>query len=152
MKRLLSIVFPLLLTLSTTLLADQPLLFLSTQFVPVDEARKMREEVLGGYSGTVNFQPFDERNTFMVLAKPGGKQRPALLGALHGDMKSLAQQGLLAPLQNRPSDIRLIDSYLKLGRFNSGNQYYLPWIQATYIMAANRRALKYLPRGLISTA
>jgi multiple sugar transport system substrate-binding protein len=29
----------------------------------------------------------------------------------------------------------------------SNQQYYIPWMQATYIMAANKKALQYLPQG-----
>jgi multiple sugar transport system substrate-binding protein len=36
---------------------------------------------------------------------------------------------------------------LELGKLGTGEQKYLPWMQATYVMAANKQALQYLPEG-----
>ena len=51
--------------------------------------------------------------------------------------------GILARLGDR----RFFSDLVKLGTFGGRNQHYIPWMQATYIMVANRRALKYLPNG-----
>ncbi len=36
---------------------------------------------------------------------------------------------------------------MDLGKFGTAEQKYLPWMQATYVMAANKKALQYLPDG-----
>ena len=36
---------------------------------------------------------------------------------------------------------------MALGRYGTQHQYYIPWMQATYFMAANKKALPYLPAG-----
>ena len=36
---------------------------------------------------------------------------------------------------------------MKLGRLGTNKQLYIPWMQATYIMVANKQALQYLPKG-----
>ncbi|MES9873000.1 MAG: ABC transporter substrate-binding protein [Candidatus Sedimenticola sp. 6PFRAG7] len=148
MKSLLRSASFLLLILAPLLaVAGDSLLFFSTQFAPVDEARRVREEVLSGFGGSVDFQPFEERETFFALVKSEGKRKPGLIGGLHGDLVSLSREGLLQPMDDLAQGDAMVDSYVELGRLGSANQYYIPWIQATYIMAANRRALEYLPSG-----
>jgi multiple sugar transport system substrate-binding protein len=39
------------------------------------------------------------------------------------------------------------DPLLKLGKFGTAHQLYIPWMQASYIMVANKAALPYLPHG-----
>jgi multiple sugar transport system substrate-binding protein len=36
---------------------------------------------------------------------------------------------------------------MALGKFGTGRQLFIPWMQATYIMVANKKALPYLPAG-----
>ena len=38
-------------------------------------------------------------------------------------------------------------AFLELGKLGTGEQKYLPWMQANYVMAANKQALEYLPEG-----
>ncbi|MET0086949.1 MAG: ABC transporter substrate-binding protein [Sedimenticola sp.] len=146
MKRLLRYVsFSILLSFSGMLAAGDILLFFSTQFAPVEEARRVREEVLSGYGRPVDFQPFEERETFFSLVK--GSSKAGLLGGLHGDMVSLAKENQLQPVDDLADGLGMVDAYVELGKLGTSHQYYIPWIQATYIMAANRRALEYLPQG-----
>ncbi|MET0013941.1 MAG: ABC transporter substrate-binding protein [Sedimenticola sp.] len=146
MKRLLRYVsFSLLLLFSGLVVAGDILLFFSTQFAPVEEARRVREEVLSGYGRPVDFQPFEERETFFSLVK--GSSKAGLLGGLHGDMVSLAKENQLQPVDDLADGLGMVDAYVELGKLGTSHQYYIPWIQATYIMAANRRALEYLPQG-----
>ncbi len=131
---------------------DSPLHFLSTQFAPLHESDIMRHEILKDYPGKVDFQPYDERAVFMQLALGGGTGEhfaPELLGGLHGDLLSLYHEGGLAPLDIEALQLQqpVIPEFMGLGKFAQDGQYYLPWMQATYIMAANRKALRYLPKG-----
>src|SRR5690606_36448656 len=45
------------------------------------------------------------------------------------------------------SGISVSSAFLDLGPLGTGGQKYLPWMQANYVMAANRQALDYLPEG-----
>ena len=79
--------------------------------------------------------------------RPSCKLAPAtiaVLGALHGDFAALPDS--LVDL----SDIGAADvlpSLMELGTLGTGEQKYMPWMQATYLMAANIKALEHLPEG-----
>jgi multiple sugar transport system substrate-binding protein len=130
----------------------QPLVFLSTQFTPVEEAQRMRTVILKDFSGSVEYLPqANAPYTDRVLAEfKAGKVNTGLLGGLHGDYPPLQAAGaldnvddVLASLKNR----KFPKEYLQLGKLGTNNQVYIPWMQATYIMVANKQALRYLPNG-----
>jgi multiple sugar transport system substrate-binding protein len=50
-------------------------------------------------------------------------------------------------LLNKLADRQFPAVYVKLGKYGTDKQYFIPWAQATYIMAANKKALQYLPQG-----
>ncbi len=129
---------------------DGSLLFLSTQLTPIHEADTMRRVILKEFPGNVDFQPYDNPTVFrkLALAKGDGKLKPDLLGVLHGDLRHLYLEGGLTPVD--ATDLfrkrSFIPDFVELGKLGSDRQLYIPWMQATYIMAANRKALHYLPR------
>lgn len=129
----------------------EPLFFLSTQMTPIQEADTMRRVILKDFPGKVDFQPYDTPSVFekLALAKGESKIKPDLLGVLHGDMRHLKQKGGLSPIDASSllSKRHFIPDFVKLGKLESEQQFYIPWMQATYIMAANRKALPYLPKG-----
>lgn len=56
--------------------------------------------------------------------------------------------GALDPLDDflpRLAERRFPQAFLNLAKLGTGNTYYVPWMQATYIMVAHREALRYLP-------
>jgi multiple sugar transport system substrate-binding protein len=134
--------------------SDQPdnpgLVFLSTQLRPVEEAEKMRERILAGYDGTVRFigsdsAPFIDRVRAEALA---GKGTVAVVAAQHGDLASLAAEGLLLDLGDLADDLadRKFDpDLLQLTRLGHGRASYIPWAQSTYLMAARKEAVDMLP-------
>jgi multiple sugar transport system substrate-binding protein len=121
-------------------------LFWSTQAKPVEESQKMREQVMAGFPGGVDFQPSDEGPwlTRLQAEVQAGSGTIAVLGALHGDLSSLGADLV---------DLSAIDSssvgpaMLDLGKLGTGEQKYIPWMQATYLMVANKKALEFLPAG-----
>ncbi len=127
----------------------QQLLFWSTQANPVEEAQAMRDKVLSGFDGKVDFQPQQE-GPFMTRIEAelaAGKGQIDVIGALHGSFSSFPK-GLsdLSPvLAGLPAPASA--AYVALGKLGTGEQKYVPWMQATYIMAANKQALQYLPAG-----
>jgi len=125
--------------------AAEPL-FWSTQAQPIEETQAMREQVLAGFPGGVSFQPADGGPwlTRIQAELQAGSGTIAVLGALHGDFTLLAD-GL--------ADLSAVDvgavapGFVELGKLGTGEQKYIPWMQASFVMAANRQALEYLPEG-----
>lgn len=123
----------------------QPL-FWSTQAKPVEESQKMREQVLAGFPGGVDYQASDEGPwiTRFQAEVQAGRGTIAVLGGLHGD---------LSGHEDKLVDLSGVDAsavgpaMLELGRFGTSEQKYIPWMQATYLMVANKKALEYLPAG-----
>lgn len=126
--------------------------FLSTQLNPVEEAWKMRNAILKDFPGTVDFRPND--NAYLLeLIDSELKKNPSasvLVGALHGDLKSLYERGALQPLNGHYQQLNARDisqDLMQLSRFNGRDTFYIPWMQASFVMAANKKALPYLPKG-----
>jgi len=127
----------------------QELLFWSTQANPVEEAQAMRDQVLSGFDGTVDFQPQQE-GPFMTRIEAeleAGSGQIDVIGALHGSFASIPDG--LADLSSIVGGLSSPASpaYVELGKLGTAEQKYVPWMQATFIMAANKQALEYLPEG-----
>jgi len=126
--------------------------FLSTQLNPVEEAGRMRTAILKDFRGEVDFRPNDNGYLFSQIGvirerSPG---ESILVGALHGDLVTLYEKGLLRPLRDVYSGLEyreFYESLVDLGRLDGRDAYYVPWMQASFVMVANRKALKYLPKG-----
>jgi len=126
--------------------------FLSTQMNPVEEAGKMRKVILKDFPGRVDFRPNDSSYTLeqideLLKADPSG---PLLVGANHGDLVSLYERGKLRSLDTLIwflSGREFPASFVDLCKLDGESVFYVPWMQATYVMAADKRALKYLPEG-----
>lgn len=108
--------------------------FLSTQLNPVEEAWKMRNAILKDFPGTVDFRPND--NAYLLeLIDSELKKNPAssvLVGALHGDLKSLYERGALQPLNGHYQQLNERDisqDLMQLSRFNGRDTFYIPWMR-----------------------
>ena len=126
----------------------QSLLFWSTQANPVEEAQAMRDEVLAGFEGEVDYQSSDPGPflTRIQAELQAGQGTIAVVGTLHGDFAALPDDFVdLAPLGLEADAV--LPPLMELGRLGTAEQKYVPWMQATYIMAANKQALEYLPEG-----
>ncbi len=129
------------------------LVFLSTQLNTVDQAEKMRKMILANFKGKVDFLPDDYGpiNDRIRAETMANKVTTSIFGGLHGDMVPLGQAGLLqdlTPILNRLKDRGFPQSFLDLARLGTPDKiYYIPWMQANYIMSANKKALQYLPMG-----
>jgi len=126
--------------------AAEPL-FWSTQAKPVEEGQAMRDTVLNGFPGGVDYQASDQGPwmTRIEAELQAGKGSVEVLGALHGELSAVSDD--LVDLSGVTDTKAISASMLDLGKFGTGEQKYLPWMQATYVMAANRQALQYLPAG-----
>jgi len=132
---------------------DGSVVFLSTQLTPIEEAEAMRNTILAGFDRSVEFIPEDP-GPFVdrVMAEAqAGSGSVGVIGGLHGDFAAFVQEGLLADLTDLAEELAdrgLIQDYVELGRYGTDSVYYIPWMQASYIMCAHRDALEYLPEGL----
>jgi multiple sugar transport system substrate-binding protein len=131
--------------------AAQDVLFLSTQLRPVEEATKMRQAILKG-AGPVTFV-VEEPPQFTVRMQAeteAGKRTVSLVGALHGEIGPLVPMGALQPIDDVAAKLAgrgIPASLMQLGKLGTPNQQYIPWMQATYVMAAHKSALAHLPAG-----
>mgnify|MGYP006368125383 FL=1 len=138
--------------LASSLGLAQGVVFLSTQLRPIEEAQKMRQVILKGFPGQVQFVPaaYPVWLNRVLAEAQTGRGTVGVLGGLHGDFPPLVSRGLLEPLDGlyaRLQDRGFPQAFVELGRMGTPNQQYLPWMQATYVMVARKEALKYLPPG-----
>lgn len=127
--------------------------FYSTQFTPVNEAQAYRTKILAHSPVPVNFTTAPDPTTFFNQVSAQEQAHHVafgLLGGLHGDLEPLATKGYLqdlTPLLNKLGNRGFPKALIKLTTMGTKRKhFYIPWIQATYIMAANKKALKYLPK------
>ena len=121
--------------------------FFSTQFVPVEEQEKFRAILQeGGFdvNGSEEGPLLD-----IVLA---GSGEVDVVGALHGTFPPLAREDAMMNMIDVADDLAadrdIAAAFLDTGLLGSDDfLYYVPWMQATYIMAAHVDALEYLPDG-----
>jgi multiple sugar transport system substrate-binding protein len=133
--------------------------FVSTQLNPVPEQEAFRNVLLEGFRGRVEsiFPATDAAFETRVRAEAqAGRGSIDLLGALHGTFVTLRDQVPLLDLSDVVRDFTrgksaINPEYLTLGKLGTNRQLYIPWMQATYVMAANKRAIQYLPRGAKAT-
>lgn len=128
--------------------ANAQVLFWSNQAVPVEETQKMREQVLKDFPGGADFQP-QEPGPFVTrieAERDAGKGTIGVVGGLYGDIATYTDNWVDL------SDIDLTGitpspAFMELGKLGTSEQKFLPWMQANYVMAANKQALQYLPEG-----
>ncbi|MEM7118927.1 MAG: ABC transporter substrate-binding protein [Chloroflexota bacterium] len=127
--------------------AGEDIGFVSTQFGPVEEAEKFRAILAaGGYDFTTSEGgPLIDQ----VIAGTGSIN---VVGMLHGDFPPLAREGSLTNMIDVAEDLLdsrdLAEAFIDTGLLGTDDfLHYVPWMQATYIMAANVEALEFLPAG-----
>ena len=133
---------------------DEPVTFQSTQFNIVEESEIARQ-ILADFEGQINFVTTEEGPLIDLLIAEGqtGTGNTDVVGALHGTFPSLIARDLLFDLSDLvemlDAEYDIADAFITLGRMGTADyQYYVPWMQATYVMAANVEALEYLPEGV----
>jgi multiple sugar transport system substrate-binding protein len=126
-------------------------LFLSTQFAPVDEAQRFRQTLAGATRTPVSYVTADSGSFAAQITAQirTGHTLASLLGGLHGDLAPLADgrltdlTGLVAGL----GDLGWPPEYVALAKVGTDRTWYVPWAQASYILAAHEDALAHLPSG-----
>ncbi len=128
--------------------AQAQVLFWSNQAAPVEETQAMREQVLAGFQGEVDFQAQDPGPflTRLDAELEAGSGSIGVVGALHGELSSYADAW--ADLSDIDlGDIAVSEAFLELAHLGTDELKYLPWMQANYVMAASTEAVEYLPEG-----
>ena len=126
--------------------------FLSTQLRPIEEAQKMRDVILKDYKGKVNYVPEQPAQLPVRIQaeQQGGTHTISLIGALHGELQPLLPINGLVPVDDLAKQLKdrgFPRDLMNLGKLGTDHQMYIPWMQATYFMVANKQALPYLPAG-----
>ncbi|TMC08449.1 MAG: carbohydrate ABC transporter substrate-binding protein [Chloroflexi bacterium] len=128
--------------------------FLSSQAQPASEYRAMIEKVLAGFNGTPDFtsQPTAAEDIRTILdGQSVGRSTVDLIAMTQSDMLTLQGSGALEDLtpllQRLQRDRRFPQQLVDNGRYDTDRQYIIPWLQATYMLAINKKALPYLPPG-----
>lgn len=127
--------------------------FISSQLSELTEAQAFRNDVLSGSKTALSFVPVEDDSTIIArleAEQKAGSHTVDLLGALHGGFVSMQSQRMLQPvsgLAKQLSGAGIPSSLMTLGKLGTHQQWYIPWVQGTYMMVANKQALPYLPAG-----
>jgi multiple sugar transport system substrate-binding protein len=125
-------------------------IFFSTQFNVVEESEKFRTILQEG--GDFDFTGSEEGPLIdLVLAgAQAGQGQVDLVGALHGTYPSItdAMMNMTDVVDDLSADREFAPAFLQTGLLGTEDYlYYVPWMQATYIMAAHNDAMEFLPEG-----
>jgi multiple sugar transport system substrate-binding protein len=127
--------------------------FLSNQLAQVTEIDQMRNTILKRFDGSVDYvtPPVGQGQVWfnrIQAEAQAGNGTVSLLGGLHGDYLTVQQYLTdLTPVAKQLTKAGIPADLMTLGKLGTKKQYYIPWMQATYIMVASKQSLKYLPKG-----
>jgi multiple sugar transport system substrate-binding protein len=146
---------PLANVLGTPVQQVATVAFFGSQAQPAAEDHAMRTVVLNGLREPYFFDSQDTAAQDIATVLNGqktGVQMIDLIDLTDSDMAALQAAGALqdlTPLLHRlEAEHRTFPkALLDAGRFGTDRQYFIPWLQATYIMVVNKKALRYLPKG-----
>lgn len=125
--------------------------FLSTQFTPVEEKQRF-EKILAEHVKDVkvsyNSMAVGDFTTQVNTQVKSGKVGIGMVGGLHGDLAPLADNlEDVSDLAGELSGAGIPEDLWNLSKLGGGQNKYIPWMQATYVMAVNKAALEHLPSG-----
>jgi len=125
--------------------------FLSTQFTPVEERQRYEQVLRSQLRVPVAYNPVDAGvfQTTVASQSAAGRVQVGMVGGLHGDLAPIADKlddvdDLLADLASAGYS----PAVLELAKVGGSTAKYVPWMQATYVVAVNKKALAWLPPGV----
>jgi multiple sugar transport system substrate-binding protein len=128
--------------------------FQSSQGQPVNEAEGMRKQVLNSFNGSADFNSnLTDAEIITKMSAEGqtGKSSFDVIALAAGSFPTLKASNSLEDLtplvQKLQKDRKFNSKLLEYGKLGTQKQYYIPWIQATYMMVVNKKANQYLPKG-----
>lgn len=124
--------------------AEQDIHFLSTQLNPIKEVKAMENTILKNFPLSVEYKPINDKEMANYLEN---NHFIDLIGGTYHDFHNLKDKNLISDVDNILDSIanNIIANFKDIAKLNSDNYYFIPWMQATYVMIANKKALKYLP-------
>ena len=129
--------------------------FLGSQAQPTAEYLAMKAVLSRFKNGSVDFdsQPTAATDIQTILdGQKAGVSAIDLTDLTHSEMLALQARGALEDLtpllQRLQRDRQFPETLLSYGRFGTSKQYYIPWLQATYMMVISKKALPYRPAGI----
>lgn len=132
-----------------------PVVMLSTQLAPIEEARHFKEQILSRFEEhPVTFQPahltaFLSKLTEKPISTPGDVDLAA--GLVVEELFDLADKDRLLPLTELEPVLKKHKIPEEILRETHPDpttpRHVIPWLQATYLMVAHKKALPFLPRG-----
>ena len=104
--------------------------------------------MLSGFGATADYQPNDAGPwiTRLNAELQAGSGSIGVLGALHGDFSAMDPENLV-DLSAKWAVSAASGTFNSLAMLGTDSMQYIPWMQASYVMAANKEALQYLPDG-----
>jgi multiple sugar transport system substrate-binding protein len=125
--------------------------FLSTQFTPVEERQRFEAVLRRELSVPIAYNPVAAGvfQTTITSQAAAGHVQVGMVGGLHGDLAPLADK--LDDVDTLLSDLAGVGytpEVLELTRLGGPTAKYVPWMQATYVVAVNKKALQWLPPGV----
>jgi multiple sugar transport system substrate-binding protein len=127
--------------------------FASTQMTPAAEREFMLNKLaeFSKKSGIdVEFLNFEYPQLYSRLQAEirAGKNTLNLIADLQGNLYIMASEGFLSDLKDLKFEGKTFIETLEKFAYVKGEKVFIPWLQATYVMAVNKKAFDYLPRGL----
>jgi multiple sugar transport system substrate-binding protein len=127
------------------------LTFLSSQFTTVEENARVRDILKKAYSGGVSYTAGDASQIdTQIRSQVSSKNvKVDLLAGLHGNLAPLADGYLedLSGLMGELADKGYAKEFQDLAKAGTDKTWYIPWAQATYVVAVNKSAMAQLPSG-----
>lgn len=125
--------------------------FLSTQFTPVEEKQRYETVLKKFVRVPVAYNSVDPGVFASTVKSQAAAQniKTSLLGGLHGELAPLS--GSLDDVDNILRDLSgrgFTKEMLDLTKAGGSTSKYIPWMQATYVVAVNKKALEWLPAGV----
>lgn len=125
--------------------------FFSTQFNPVEEAERFRQLLGRSVDVDVSYVTADPGpfSTQLRTQVDAGSVRASLIGGVHGELAPLVDGYLtdLTDLVSGLGDLGWPPEFLDLARLGTDRTWYVPWAQASYVLAARTEMLEHLPSG-----
>jgi multiple sugar transport system substrate-binding protein len=125
--------------------------FLSTQFTQIEEKQRFQKILTDKVKGlTVAFNAVQPSNfaTTLQTQVDTNKVSVSLVGGLHGELAPHAKRLQdLDDLAGHLADRGFSSELTQLGKLGGSTVKYIPWMQASYVVAVNKKALQWLPSG-----
>lgn len=131
------------------------IIWASTQLVPAEEQKFVKDELLPGFVEETGIEvefvgiSYGDLTIRMQSEQESGEVTISLIADLHGGLDLFASNGWLedlskfGALEGREFP-QVLEDYSSL----YGIKAYVPWLTATYVFVVNKEAFNYLPPGL----